>query len=88
MRLESTAQPRPLPTRMPAHDTRAPELGGRVHRARARVLHPAVALLEPALGKYRAIALTFATTADARGAIAIQFITRKDNAKVDGIEIL
>ncbi len=39
-------------------------------------------------GQYRAIALTFATTADAGGAIAIQFITVKDNAKVDGIEIL
>ncbi len=38
--------------------------------------------------QYKAIALTFNTTADATGAIAIQFITIKDNAKVDGIEIL
>jgi hypothetical protein len=38
--------------------------------------------------QYKAIALTFNTTADASGAIAIQFITIKDNAKVDGIEIL
>jgi hypothetical protein len=38
--------------------------------------------------QYKAIALTFNTTADATGAIAIQFITVKDNAKVDGIEIL
>ncbi|MEO8898222.1 MAG: malectin domain-containing carbohydrate-binding protein [Candidatus Dormibacter sp.] len=38
--------------------------------------------------EYKAIALTFNTTADASGAIAIKFITVKDNAKVDGIEIL
>jgi hypothetical protein len=36
----------------------------------------------------KAIALTFGTTADATGAITIQFITVKDNAKVSGIEIL
>jgi Malectin domain len=38
--------------------------------------------------KDRAIALTFSTTATGSGAIVIQFITVKDNAKVSGIEIL
>jgi Malectin domain len=38
--------------------------------------------------KNKAIALTFNTTADGTGAIAIQFISVKDNAKVDGIEVL
>ncbi|MGH7722210.1 MAG: malectin domain-containing carbohydrate-binding protein [Candidatus Dormibacteria bacterium] len=39
-------------------------------------------------GKDRAIALTFSTVSDGSGAIAIQFVTLKDNAKVSGIEIL
>jgi Malectin domain len=38
--------------------------------------------------KNKAIALTFNTTADGTGAIAIQFISVVSNAKVDGIEIL
>jgi hypothetical protein len=38
--------------------------------------------------KNKAIALTFSTTASGAGAIVIQFITVKDNAKVSGIEIL
>lgn len=38
--------------------------------------------------KNKAIALTFSTIADSTGAIAIQFITVKDTAKVSGIEIL
>lgn len=38
--------------------------------------------------KNKAIALTFSTTADGTGAIAIQFISVVSNAKVDGIEIL
>jgi endo-1,4-beta-xylanase len=36
----------------------------------------------------KAIVEQFTTTADSTGAIAIQFTTVKDNAKVDGIEIL
>ena len=38
-------------------------------------------------GEYKAVAESFTATASSSGAITIQFVTVKDNAQINGIEV-
>ena len=38
-------------------------------------------------GEYKAVAESFTATASSAGAVTIQFVTVKDNAQVNGIEV-
>ena len=44
-------------------------------------------ILATAGGEYKAVAESFTATASSTGTITIQFVTVKDNAQVNGIEV-